>query len=545
MFLIFIIFNLLFTVYFFKIGLWYLSVLPILFTVFILISIASLNPSKLFDKEKIIESFTTNLYYIAWWFMMFGIVGMFGQFWFFWLDFFTTALYLIILNIFLRLFSYIVRFKDGKKVFQFWYFFSIFLCLLSLVINIFAVVKLGNLDIVKTPEWQFMQLKDGNFINVNEWDELEIQDNKKIKVRTNKSELLFDWVFIKIKDWEYLKYQNWNFEKQSDDMYFSYYNLIDAIMYFILLTFWVYAFINFVVSAFSVVWDNVRYRMFFFLNISIMILIYIFSGRNLYSGIVFSQVYLTLLFLLIYFSKKFAVKEEDMLIIEDKPTLDEILLRKKRIKLKTDLSERKHVIYEYLNKLNIFFEDMPNIMKFIYWISNVILILTQILLFIVHIYSNPWEDILYYEIFYWVSIIMFFSNFILLKFVDYYYYIQRIFVFFVINFGIYLSVINLFWGSEFMWDDYLYITIIWIVWNILNNFAIFASKPLKEKGFLYTEDYYLWILSNFWALLVNIYFIFRLSILWGSIFFKVSLSFLYLWIQLFLTFYNIKFIKKK
>ncbi len=544
MFLVFVIFNLLFSVYFFKIGLWYLSALPVLFTVFIVISIASLNPAKFFDKNKFIESFMMNLYYIAWWFIMFGVVGIFGQFSFFWLNFFSISLYLIIINIFLRLFSYLVGFRDWQKVFQFWYFFSIFLCITSLILNIFGVTKLNNLDLVRTPEWNFMQLQSGTFVAVNEWEEVEQANGKKIKVRKNKSNLLLEWSYIKIKNGDYLQYSNWELKKQSTAAYFSYYDLIDAVMYFILLTFGVYAFINFVVSSFMNIDDNIKYRMFLFLNFSVMILIYIFSNRDLYTSILLSQVYLTLIFVLIYFSKKFAIKEEDAPAFEEKPTLEDILSRKKRITQKHREKGKYYIVYEYLTKLDKFFWTMPNVMKFVYWIANVVLIFVQITLFIIHIYSNPWNTVFYYEILYWVGIILFFMNFIFLQYIDYYYYIQRIFVFFVINFGIYLSVINLFGGSELMWDKYLYITIIWIVWNILNNFAIFASSPLKEKKFLYTEDYYLWILSNFWALLVNIYFIFRLSILWWSIFFKLSLSLLYVWIQLFLTFYNIKFIKR-
>ncbi|WP_231178591.1 hypothetical protein [Candidatus Absconditicoccus praedator] len=225
----------------------------------------------------------------------------------------------------------------------------------------------------------------------------------------------------------------------------------------------------------------------------------------------------------IYICYKFTKKKEE----ESKNKIETILSGGSLIE------KKQKTIYDLFSDISDFFKNIPEHIKLALALVNLFLMFGQIYIFFLNIGS---DDILFYEILYWLGILVFFINFILLKLIDYYYYIQRIMAFFVINFGIYLTILNIFG------QDYFYIVVIGILRSIIGSLLIFFSKSFIYKKLLFREDYYFWILANGMAMLLNVYFIFLLDI---NNALKINFILLYVGLWIFMTFYNIKFLEKK
>lgn len=304
-------------------------------------------------------------------------------------------------------------------------------------------------------------------------------------------------------------------------------NLIPTMLtLFIPFTLGIYSFITYIISNFSeLVEDDIKSLNFLFFNLSVIILIHKKLADSIYFWNFLSQIYLALLFLSILFINKLAKNKVAEIINKPQKTLDEILNW-----TKTEKKQDKiwlQIIYQIKN----FFNTKSFITSFALSFLNIWLIFFQIYLF----FKNIWTDqnIISYEIIYWLSILIFFWNYLLLKQINLYYNLQRIFAFFILNLGIYLSIINIFWKIP------EYMAIWWITWNLINSLIIFATSSLKNKKIIFREDLYLWVSANTLATIINTFFIFKLD-------YSLSIRFwfivLYVWIQLFIKFYNLKYI---
>lgn len=297
---------------------------------------------------------------------------------------------------------------------------------------------------------------------------------------------------------------------------------------------WVYSFINFIVLPLKK--DNcfIPYVTFLYFILSCLIWIYILFSKNIYYAVFAWQIFLLILFLYIFliwkFKEKILKKEKELERKEDRQyqQLRDILKEEEK---KKPIAINKLLKWIVLD-VDEFLRNNPASIKVMLSLLNVILIFIQIYLLFKNFTS--WNSSILNEIFFWSSVWIFFGNFLLLKSLNYFYFIQRAFVFFIINFWIYISLLDLF-GTK----DLLFIATIWIIWNIANSVIILWSKKLNLNKILYSEDYYRWILANISATITNLYFLFKIE---ANNFIKVSIAFMYIWIILILLFYNIKYI---
>ncbi|MBS8121742.1 hypothetical protein [Candidatus Vampirococcus lugosii] len=306
---------------------------------------------------------------------------------------------------------------------------------------------------------------------------------------------------------------------------FEWIDLLNLFLIFLSFTFILYTFLVFVIGAISnSSLKEIKELNFIFFLFFVIIFIYIKLYNSPYISVLISQVFLMIFFLFIYIINNLAkksvfIKENELLPLEK-------ILSGKR------LLEEKKYNYNVYEDINSFFSGIPWYLKFLLAILNIILIFSQILLFILNIGSG---ELFYYEIIYWIGNIIFFINFLLLKKIDYYYYLQRILSFFVINFGIYLTIINLFGENSF------YISLFGVSWSILSSLLLFSSKSFVYKRLFFKEDYYFWIFANFITIFLNIYYIYDLQV---EISLKISIILLYIGLWFFITYYNVRYIEK-
>lgn len=303
----------------------------------------------------------------------------------------------------------------------------------------------------------------------------------------------------------------------------------EVTLLFIPLTLWIYTFINYILSNFSnLVWDKIKSLNFLYFNLWIIALIQNWLSNNVYFGTFFSQLYLTLLFASIFSITKYTNENPLETNIElSSKTVDQILTWKKPEKTKTKIW--LHILLH----LKSFFNTKSYITSFMLSLMNIVLIFLQIFLFFKHIWTS--SNIILYEIIYWLSILTFFGNYIILKKIELYYNLQRIFAFFILNLWIYLSIVNIFWEVP------LYMAIWWIIWNLITSLIIFWSKNIKDRNIIFKEDLFLWLIANSISTFINAFFILKLDL---EYIIKFWLIILYIWIQLFIKYYNIKYINK-
>lgn len=117
-----------FMVYFYAIGLRYVWFLPIvvlgiLFAYYGVVSDIKVKSSDLLQRYSLI---------VAWIVIMAGFLGVFN---FFWMNLVNSCLGLMMINLVLWLGSYVIKYEDGKVVFQIWYYLSI--AFLIVVMSVF------------------------------------------------------------------------------------------------------------------------------------------------------------------------------------------------------------------------------------------------------------------------------------------------------------------------------------------------------------------------------------------------------------------------
>ncbi len=113
-----------FMVYFYAIGLWFVGFLPIIILA-ILFAYYGVTQNIKIKSSDLLQRYSL---FIAWIIILAGFVGIFN---FFWMSLVSTCLGLIGINLFLRLGSYVIKYEDGKMVFQLGYYLS---CIFLIVV---------------------------------------------------------------------------------------------------------------------------------------------------------------------------------------------------------------------------------------------------------------------------------------------------------------------------------------------------------------------------------------------------------------------------
>lgn len=179
-----------------------------------------------------------------------------------------------------------------------------------------------------------------------------------------------------------------------------------------------------------------------------------------------------------------------------------------------------------------FVSNIPQIVKYyLEWI-NTFIILLLIYLYFKNTLSLNWSV---EQVFYWVIMLGFIVNVYSLKKIDYTSIFQRLITFLVINFAIYISLF-----SAFKWDVES-VALFAIVRNLLSTSLVFSIHKTKVWSYLKKIDYSFWIFTTLLALIVNIVLLFNTQIQRA---FLLPMILLYVWIQWFLVYYSIKYIKK-
>ena len=163
---------------------------------------------------------------------------------------------------------------------------------------------------------------------------------------------------------------------------------------------------------------------------------------------------------------------------------------------------------------------------------NILLIAIMIVVYI----NNIWKVIpTMHERLYWIIIASFVSNVIFLKKINYSSIIQRLIVFAVINFAIYVSLFSVCDGNltQIVWSA--------VLWNIFSAILIFYIPATGIWKYFKKIDYTFWMITTILAIVVNII-LFNRTNLPGQLLF--SIIFLYVGIQAITLFYATKHISK-
>jgi len=432
---------LIFSIYFYLIGLWYLCFIPLMFF-FVLVWYFTSNMNL---KTRAFEVLWKYSLFIAWFIILGGLAILFH---FFNFSLINISLILVWMNLFLRIWSYLFNYKDWKSIFQFGYYISIFFLLLNAFI-------LTNLHPNISGKYWFFDIFSIVFV----------------------AQLGIIW------------------------------------------------FIVFVVSLKAEIENYMIYKLLFFC-IWTVILIVIKEVENLYFALFIWNILLLALYSLIYktLKKKPPVQEQ---IVEI--SVKRILAWERINKKNSDKRQNN-----FLNAVYNFFDKMPNFMKYFLEFFNTAIILILIVNYIL----NMWmiQDV-YSQILYWFVIACYIVNVYVLKKIWYTNFVQRLLIFLVINFAIYISLFSIYnWNIA---------SAIWwlIVRNIFSNLMIFYTHKNFINKILQKSDYIYWLVSVAIAMIANIILLVWKTKLASQLLF--ALIFVYLWIQWMILFYSIRYVKDK
>lgn len=409
-----------------------------------------------------------------------------------------------------------------------WYLWLIPLILLIgvLVYSVWDISLKGKVNSLVTEYWLFLA-----WIIIMIWFFLSA---KFFDVSTENDILFIIIVNILFFIWSYLfKYKDW--EKIAHIwLLVSMLSLIIyiRIAYWGQLTFQVFSYMR--ILYFSLIWfiifilwikydihKNMHY-LFFTLASWLIVL-------ALYKAI--SNIYIFLIVLVVLL--QIAYSAIHYVLLHKPPTLEEqkeisvrrILAWERILKKQDDWK------FKISQKIYDFVEWMPQIVKyFMEWI-NTFIILLLIYLYFRNTLSLKWSV---EQIFYRVIMLWFIVNVYSLKKINYTSIMQRLITFLVINFAIYISLFSAF-------KDIETVALFGIVWNILSTSMVFSIHKTKVWSYLKKIDYSFWIFTTLLAMIINIILLFSTEIQKAFLF---PMILLYVWIQGFLVYYSIKYIKK-
>ncbi len=319
---------------------------------------------------------------------------------------------------------------------------------------------------------------------------------------------------LNYKDWE-KSWIIWTYILIWFTMFFSIYKywfninmLFKELMLFCSLLLWVVSFIVFILNIKKKVSLFYIYK-FVWLLLWYFILLMFKYIWDIFVSLSVSGFLLLLLFIFIdKVWKKHIFLEKT---IEESEKLNYILSGKKITNFEKKIKSNK--IIEYLK---IFFDNTPKFMKYFYNIVNVGLVFILIINYIWYF----WKQMFFYQQFlFWVVIVLFISNVYFLRKIWYTSILQKIVLFLIINFVIYVNLFYIFW------NDYNNIVIGWIIRNILNSFLLFYFKKKKDQTLFTKFDYIFWLVISLFVMFLNIVFLTKTTMSWDLLFPVVLLYF--------------------
>lgn len=254
-----------------------------------------------------------------------------------------------------------------------------------------------------------------------------------------------------------------------------------------------------------------------------IILIIIHQIKDFYMALFLSSLLLTAIYYLIY------------KILKDRPPSDQ---QQKTISVRRILAGERITQYhkpfkqEFHKKIYDIIINMPILAKYSLEWLNIFLIVIMIMIYI----NNIWKAVpTIHERLYWIIIASFVGNVILLKRINYSSIIQRLIVFAVINFAIYVSLFSLCKGNlaQIVWSA--------VLRNIFCAILIFYIPKIWIWKYFKKIDYIFWLITTLLAMIINII-LFNRTWLPGQLLF--SIVFLYIGIQAITLFYATKHISR-
>jgi hypothetical protein len=166
------------------------------------------------------------------------------------------------------------------------------------------------------------------------------------------------------------------------------------------------------------------------------------------------------------------------------------------------------------------------------WAINLVFMLIQLVL----ILTGKTGDVgLWIDIWFWVSTGVYIINYIVLQKQKIDVWWQRALTFFLINFGIYLTIYHLFGNVP------VYLVGCGVLWSLFNAGAMIHFRSSPIGALLTQKDYQYWLFGNMVAIAANSYFMFLLPM---SLQLRFTLVMIYLALQALLLKYQLAPMKK-
>jgi len=268
--------------------------------------------------------------------------------------------------------------------------------------------------------------------------------------------------------------------------------------------------------------DNLKYLFCVLASWTIILALYKLIP-NLYVFLITLVVFLQLVFSAIHYileHKPPTIEEQKEISVRRILAWERILKKQDDWKIKIQQN-----IYDFVY-------NIPQIVKYcLEWI-NTFVILLLIYLYFKNTISLKWSV---EQLFYWIIMLWFILNVYTLKKINYTSICQRLVTFLVINFAIYISLF-----SALKWDIES-VALFAILRNLLSTSLVFSIHKTKIWAYLKKIDYSFRIFTTLLAMIVNIVLLFSTKIPRSFLF---PMILLYVWIQWFLVYYSIKYIKK-
>lgn len=296
-------------------------------------------------------------------------------------------------------------------------------------------------------------------------------------------------------------------------------NLLSTISLFWIFQMGLISFIVFIIWLFKPVEEYLKYKLIILTLWTLGIILYKKIPEPA-SFLIVSGLGLTIVYFIIYqiLQKKVISNQEQKNI-----SVRRILAWERVIKHNSDYqTQLEKDILKFIN-------NTPKFTKYLLELANIVIIGMLIWLYIKDINTHEVSQLIY-----WLIILVYISNVVILKKINYTSLLQRSVLFLVINFAIYITLFNAF--AE-IWD------IVWwaIVWNIFSSSLLFYAHNTFAQNILYKKDYIFWIITTIIALAVNIVLLTKLFI---PIQLLISIIFLYLGIQGMILFYGFRYINR-
>ncbi|MCX6823268.1 MAG: hypothetical protein NTX91_04750 [candidate division SR1 bacterium] len=282
-------------------------------------------------------------------------------------------------------------------------------------------------------------------------------------------------------------------------------------------------FLIFLVGLKSSIEDYLRYKLGIF-SLGTISLVIVDQVHNFYIALTLNSLLLT------------GVYYRILNVLKHRPLSEE---KKENISVRRILAGeritqvKKHFKSEFEKIIYRFIVEMPSRAKKLLELMNIVLIVALIYYYVANIASFANIN----HIFYWLIMIIFVTNVLLLKRIGYNSIIQNLIVFLVINFAIYISLFS------YLNGDVGAIVSRAIIRNIVSASLIFYVHKVPMLAKIFTPiEYSYWLVATVAALVVNII-LMRNTTLPGELIFFLVL--LYIGLEGMILFYAAKYLQSK